>query len=255
MDMLSLPLTGMPALVLNHGAIAPSTFPARGDYLNRNSFWVLNLMHGPGVLELAGRRLAFATGCAVLTPPEAQHSYRVAGMVPFVHAHFRASGGAVPVQPVLALGAAAAALDATLRDAGRRLAAEPERARVALWHVLWQLARGPARAEDPVHHPVVRRLLDHLAERLHEPVRPGQLARRLGVTQRHLNRLCREAFACPLAAYVRQQRLERARQLLQDSDRPVAEIAASVGYPDLQHFNKLVRARWGASPRRVRRPG
>ncbi|MCY7328505.1 MAG: helix-turn-helix transcriptional regulator, partial [Saprospiraceae bacterium] len=74
----------------------------------------------------------------------------------------------------------------------------------------------------------------------------------LSVTPRHLNRLCLAAFAMPLAAYIREQRLTRARHLLVESETPIQEISRLVGYPDLQHFSKLVRQKFGEPPRLLR---
>ena len=255
--MLSLPLTGLPAFVLSNGAIRDSTLPGPKSsgsnfYPFRNGFWVLNLMGGSGVLELNGVRRTFSPGSAVITPPAVWHTYHITRTVPFLHAHFRAFGDSVPVPAIVPLGTSAAWARETLREAGRRLSAEPERAGAALWHVLWQLAAGPARAVDPIHHPVIAKLLERLSNSLHLPLDPESLARQLGVSLRHLNRLCTAAFAMPLAGYIREQRLLRAKHLLEESETSIQAVASQVGYPDLQHFSKLMRNWSGASPRLIR---
>jgi AraC-like DNA-binding protein len=250
--MLSMPLTGLPVFVLSNGAIADSTFPGGASYPFRNGFWVLNIMGGTGEIEIDGERRTFAAGNALITPPWVWHTYRIGATVPFIHAHFRAFGDAVPVPLLQDLGERAAWAAGTLRESGRRLTVEPERATAALWHILWQLAAGPARAVHPIHHPLVGKLLELLHDRFHQPLQPERLAQQLGVTTRHLNRLCQAAFSMPLAAYVRDQRLRRAQHLLEASETPIQEIAEMVGYPDLQHFSKLVRSWCGASPRQLR---
>ncbi len=249
--MLDLPLSGQPRLVLAHGAIASSAFPARYAEVHRNGFWVLNLLAGDGELEFAGETVRFAAGWAVLTPPGASHLWRTAQRTPFVHAHFRASGDAVGVPLAQDLGGGAEAMCELLLDAGRRVTAEPERASVALWHLLWRLSATPLRPAAAVHHPLVRRLLDLLATD-GQVLRPASLAHRLEVTPRHLNRLCVAAFGLPLAAWLRRNRLQRARQLLADTAWPVARIAAETGFSDLQHFNKAMRAFAGRPPRQLR---
>lgn len=252
MDMLTLPLSGQPRLVLVHGAIAPSSFPEHYAGSHHNGFWVLNLLAGSGEVELAGTTHRFAAGWAVITPPGSAHVWRTPHRVRFIHAHFHAAGDAVGVPVAQDLGARAPAVSALLLDAARRVAAEPERASVALWHLLWQLSSTPLRPTEAVHHPTVRRLLDLLATPDAPPPRPALLARRLDVTQRHLNRLCVAAFGLPLAAWIRRNRLQRARQLLVDTDWPVARIANETGFTDLQHFNKAMRAFAGRSPRMLR---
>ena len=46
--------------------------------------------------------------------------------------------------------------------------------------------------------------------------------------------------------------MQRGRHLLQPSTLSVATIAAAVGIPDLQAFNKTCRRELGASPRTLR---
>lgn len=250
--MLELPLSGQPRLVTDLGAIAASSFPAGYDGVHRNAFWVLNLLDGDGELELGGETFAYGAGWAVVTPPDQAHRFRNRQRVPFLHAHFRAAGARVGIPAAQDLGERAPAARALLREAAARVAAEPERAAVALWHLLWELSATPLRPAAPVHHPAIRALLALLAEHDGPPPPPALLARRLGLTPRHLNRLCTAAFGAPLCAWLRRTRLERARRLLSDTAWPVARIAAACGYRDLQHFNKAMRAFAGASPRALR---
>jgi len=250
--MLDLPLSGQPRLVLEHGAIAASSFPANYAGTHRNGFWVLNLLAGDGELELGGATVRYAAGWAVFTPPGVTHQWRNRRRVPFIHAHFRASGDAVGVPLAQDLAARAAATRGQLLEAARRVGAEPERASVALWHLLWGLSATPLRPAAPVHHPLVRRLLDLLVSSEEVAPSPPSLARRLGVTPRHLNRLCVAAFGLPLGAWLRRNRLQRARQLLTETDWPVARVAAETGFTDLQHFNKAMRAFTGRAPRALR---
>jgi transcriptional regulator GlxA family with amidase domain len=48
------------------------------------------------------------------------------------------------------------------------------------------------------------------------------------------------------------RRATRAQHLLLTTNLPVKVIAAEVGVPDLQEFNKLIRRHCGHSPRAVR---
>lgn len=253
---LSIPLTRPIAIATRHGGFGwgyPTTRPVA---VSLNAFWVVDLIsEGAGSLWLYGREHAFAPGCAVVAPPDVEHRYSYRGRVRKTHAHFRTAPGAVgaPVPVVQDLGDRFPWFLERIHEGQRIVTAQPERATALLWHMLWQLTCGPAIGAEPLHHPVVRALLVHLAEHLADPIVPAVLARRLGCSPVHLSRLCRAAFGLPLLAYVRHCRLERARHLLADTTRPVSDIAAEVGYPDLQHFNKLVRAAYGLPPSALRR--
>ncbi|MCK6488261.1 MAG: AraC family transcriptional regulator [Planctomycetes bacterium] len=254
------PLTLPPVIATRHHGFG-SSLHTRHERPSCNRFWVVNLISdGEGELELRGQRFPFAHGCALVAPPDLDHFYRFRRPVRKTFMHFHAASGAAsaPLPVVQDLGGRFEWFRSAILD-GRRLvdAGQPARATALLWHLLWhllwQLTSGPAGGAQPRHHPVVRALLDHLAEHLAEALDPGALARRLECSPTHLNRLCRAAFGLPLAAYVRRCRVERASHLLQHTTRTVADIAAEVGYADLQHFNKLMRAATGSAPRALRR--
>jgi AraC-like DNA-binding protein len=48
--------------------------------------------------------------------------------------------------------------------------------------------------------------------------------------------------------YVKEARLDRARQLLDDGRLGIAHVAHSVGYTSVSHFIKGFRARFGVTP-------
>jgi AraC-like DNA-binding protein len=80
-----------------------------------------------------------------------------------------------------------------------------------------------------------------------------ELARLCGCTPRHFNRLFRTRFGSPTRMHQTELRLLKARQLLDASDVPVAEVAADCGYRSLSLFNSLFRRRFGMSPSEWRR--
>jgi len=228
----------------------------RGAEPYRNGFWVLNLVSGPGgILTVQDRNFPFHDGCAVLAPPDLDHTYRFHGLTRKTYAHFRTAPGArtAPLPVVSDLGPRAEWYRTAILDAAKTGTAEPARATAMLWHLLFSLSVGPVGGDAPVHHPVIRALLAHLSEHLAGPTDPAAMAKRLNCSPSHLNRLCRAAFGRPLLAYIRQQRLERAEHLLRHTTEPIAAIAATVGYADLHHFNKLMRRHTGRSPSGLRR--
>jgi AraC family transcriptional regulator len=237
------------------GGFGSGTHGHRGPEPYRNGFWVLNIARGRGgVLRVHGREFPFHDGCAVLAPPDVDHIYHFHGPTHKTYAHFRTAptARAAPIAVVSHLGDHAEWYKTTILTAARVVTAEPARATAMLWQMLFTLSTGPVGGDTPVHHPVIRALLAHLSEHLAEPTDPMSLARRLGCSPTHLNRLCRAAFGRPLLSYVRLQRLERAEYLLRQTTTPIADIAATVGYDDLQHFNKLMRRHAGRSPRGLR---
>jgi AraC family transcriptional regulator of adaptative response / DNA-3-methyladenine glycosylase II len=89
--------------------------------------------------------------------------------------------------------------------------------------------------------------------RLGDEARLPELARALGVTDRHLRRVFREEFGVSPVAYAQTQRLLLAKRLLTDTSLPVIEVAMASGFASLRRFNHLFRARYRMAPGELRR--
>ncbi len=74
------------------------------------------------------------------------------------------------------------------------------------------------------------------------------LARRLGVTDRHLRRVFQQEFGVAPVAYAQTQRLLLAKRLLTDTDLPVLDVALASGFASLRRFNHLFRTRYRMTP-------
>ncbi len=80
---------------------------------------------------------------------------------------------------------------------------------------------------------------------------PG-LARRLGYTSRHLNRLLTSELGAAPLALARAHRAQTARQLLVATDLPVSEIAFASGFGSIRQFNDTIAAVYDRTPSQVR---
>lgn len=125
------------------------------------------------------------------------------------------------------------------------------------------IARRLSNAENPRPDParaaggspdatLVRAATTYLADRLGEPPAPGELARILGTNEKRLNDAFRQQLGLPVFAYVREERMRQARQLLASTDIPVGTIGEHVGYTSPANFATAFRNRFGISPREFR---
>ncbi|BBO85433.1 AraC family transcriptional regulator [Desulfosarcina ovata subsp. sediminis] len=90
---------------------------------------------------------------------------------------------------------------------------------------------------------------DLLVSRLENPPGLGQLAREAGMSHPKLNRCFREMYGMTVFQYLRNERLNRARQMLDDGLN-VTETAYAVGYDSISHFSQAFKKQFGASPSR-----
>lgn len=80
-----------------------------------------------------------------------------------------------------------------------------------------------------------------------------QLARRVGVTERHLRRIFNAEFGVSIVEFAQTHRLLMAKRLLTDTTLPVSTVASAAGFGSVRRFNDLFQRRYGFAPLRLRK--
>lgn len=93
---------------------------------------------------------------------------------------------------------------------------------------------------------------DILRARHADAVRMPELARSLGLSLRSLNRRFHQSTGTSPGAYLQQQRINSARELLRTSNLSIAEVALAVGYADSGYFCRLFKDAMKQTPREYR---
>nr|WP_319396159.1 AraC family transcriptional regulator [uncultured Desulfobacter sp.] len=91
----------------------------------------------------------------------------------------------------------------------------------------------------------VRDLLDG---NLETPPSLQQLAKAAGMSHPKLNRCFKEMYGMTVFQYLRTERLNRAKIMLQEEGYSVTETAFQVGYDSVSHFSQVYKKQFGASP-------
>ncbi|MGG1254043.1 AraC family transcriptional regulator [Brevibacillus agri] len=87
-----------------------------------------------------------------------------------------------------------------------------------------------------------------LLERLDRPPSLIHLARKVGINDYKLKIGFKEVFGTTVFGFVRQQRLEKAKLLLERERISVSEAALLVGYSNFSHFASIFRKTYGINP-------
>jgi transcriptional regulator GlxA family with amidase domain len=98
----------------------------------------------------------------------------------------------------------------------------------------------------------VRTAIDVMLGTIDRPLAVTDLARRVNLSRSRFTHLFRADIGCSPARYLREARLDRARQLLEDTALSIKEIMFRVGFNDPSHFTRDFARRYGASPRTFR---
>ncbi|MEO0539044.1 MAG: AraC family transcriptional regulator [Cyanobacteria bacterium P01_A01_bin.123] len=88
-----------------------------------------------------------------------------------------------------------------------------------------------------------------LIAQLENPPSLLELAQRVGVSDRTLRRGFKKLYGTTVIGYLKQQRMERAKQLLHDGEWTVTEVARTVGYGHLGHFAAAFKHQFGMTPK------
>ena len=113
-----------------------------------------------------------------------------------------------------------------------------------------------AAAEHPVRAAQDRNLgrsLAFIARRFTEPIALSDVARVAGFAPRHFARLFRAREATTFEAYVRNLRIERAKQLLDSTELSIEKVAQLSGFALRPHFHRVFRQAVGKTPAEYRR--
>jgi AraC-like DNA-binding protein len=104
-------------------------------------------------------------------------------------------------------------------------------------------------AAEQEHSDPIARIVNYVREHLAEPLTVADLAEQVALSTSALSAQFREATGRSPYQFIKDMRLNRARELLVNRDVTVASISREVGYPNPSHFINEFRNRFGLSPR------
>ncbi len=103
-----------------------------------------------------------------------------------------------------------------------------------------------------VRHPKLSRVIQLMEQNIEEPISPAVLARDVGMSTRQLERLFRRYLSRSPKRYYMELRLQKARNLLMQTDMSVINVALACGFASPSHFSKCYRSHYDTTPYRER---
>lgn len=99
----------------------------------------------------------------------------------------------------------------------------------------------------------IKQLMIYVHEHYREAISVEQLAESVYISKRACFRLFQENLHMTPVEYIRSFRMQRACQLLTDSQKSVTEIAQECGFGTSSYFGKLFRGKMGCTPEQYRK--
>lgn len=123
-----------------------------------------------------------------------------------------------------------------------------------LWLELCRVVTFPDKsAERNVVNHRMALFLDFIERHYSEPISLEKLAESAHVSKSECLRCFKASLQTAPYQYLMEYRLSKAAELLRETDAPVSEIAASVGFGQVSHFGKCFRDKTGMSPSEYRK--
>lgn len=107
----------------------------------------------------------------------------------------------------------------------------------------------PLAARMTRNHKTLAEVASLMEANIEEPLSLDELSQLAGLSQRHLQRMFRDALECTPKQYYLELRLRRARELLLQTGMSITSITVACGFQSLCYFSKAYRTLFGKSPR------
>jgi len=99
----------------------------------------------------------------------------------------------------------------------------------------------------------LKKIVELMADNLDEPYSAVQLAKAAGLSVRQVERLFLRHLAVTPGRYYMRLRLERARELLRQTNMPILDVAIATGFTSHSYFAQSYRLQFGRPPSEERR--
>ena len=103
-----------------------------------------------------------------------------------------------------------------------------------------------------VRHPKLSMVIQMMEKNIEEPISPSLLAKDVRMSTRQLERLFRRYLNRSPKRYYMELRLQKARNLLMQTDMSVINVALACGFASPSHFSKCYRSHYNKTPYRER---
>jgi transcriptional regulator GlxA family with amidase domain len=100
--------------------------------------------------------------------------------------------------------------------------------------------------------PIIRKAVDWIRNNLHRRISVDDLTERVPASKRNLTRIFKAATGESPGEFIQRVRIDRAKALLETSDRPVEQIAELIGYVDASAFARQFNNQTLMTPKEYR---
>ncbi len=101
-------------------------------------------------------------------------------------------------------------------------------------------------------NPTIKKVCDYIDLHIAEDISLEQMADYVSVSSFYLSKLFKDEKGVTFINFISDKRLEKARQLLSETNESIKEITAEIGYNDQNYFSRIFKSKYGLSPKEYR---
>ncbi len=99
---------------------------------------------------------------------------------------------------------------------------------------------------------IVDKIKEIINDKYNEPIGVQEIAEELKISNNYLSAIFKQSTGISFTRYLTKVRLEKAKELIEDSLLKIQDIAVMVGYEDQNYFSRVFRRQYGISPSEMR---
>lgn len=100
---------------------------------------------------------------------------------------------------------------------------------------------------------IEKEMISYIQQNFMEKISLKEFSEQFHLSEKYISRYFKEHFHITLSQYITHLRLEHAKQLLQDTDTPVTEVAMQSGYQNVSYFIRSFKKTYGVPPLKYRK--
>ncbi|TYP71092.1 helix-turn-helix domain-containing protein [Paenibacillus methanolicus] len=94
----------------------------------------------------------------------------------------------------------------------------------------------------------IKKAIDYIRSHYAEEITLRSLSEHLQLSENHLSRMFTKETGESFIAYLTRTRIQKAKELLKQTDLPIGEISEAIGYANQEHFSRVFKKVEGQSP-------
>lgn len=102
------------------------------------------------------------------------------------------------------------------------------------------------------YSPIINRAIEYINNNYDKEVSIKEFCKEINIHPTYFGRKFHLELGCTFSNYLNKVRSDKARELILNTDKKIADISLEVGYLDISHFYKIFKKNFGIPPARLR---